>query len=371
MAEVKVALIEPVGGHGGMDHYDYGLAQGLAASGVTVQYHTCSETEERDIEGVETLTTFGQVWKSANKWVKLWRYLIGHWNALRQAKATGCTVVHLHFFSFDWLNFLVTLIVNRFGFKKVLTIHDVSDFRGGGSAIPRKYILSSFDHFIVHNDFSRRQLEEIHDGQNISVIPHGHYLHSVNELPYVPDATKPLQLLFFGQIKKVKGLDVLLTAMGRVTEERPDVHLTIAGKVWHDDLAHYENLIEEMNLREHVTAHFSFIPNDEVAEYFQKADAVVLPYRQIYQSGVLLLSMSYGRAVITSDLEPFSEVLDDRVTGYLFNSEDPVSLSRTIVDLAENREQLTRLAKNASEKLKSYFDWHGIGRDTHELYKSL
>ena len=274
MEGLKIAIIEPVGGHGGMDHYDYGLAQGLSQNDVSVHFYTCSETEQRNIRQVFVDYTFGHVWQYTNKWNKLWYYLRGHWNALQSAKKNGCKAVHLHFFSFDWLNFMVTFIVNLHGFKKVLTIHDVSDFRGGRSPLPRKYILSSFDHIIVHNEFSLRELRKIHNGENVSVIPHGHYLHSVEELPYNPNPEHPLNLLFFGQIKKVKGLDVLLRAMRIVVQENPNVSLQIAGKVWHDDLEQYQNLINELELVSYVKTNFSFIPNDEVSDYFRRADVV-------------------------------------------------------------------------------------------------
>lgn len=365
---MKVAIIEPVGGHGGMDHYDYGLANGLANNNVEVHLHTCAETESKPLPNVTTHFTFETVWQSPNKAVKLWRYLVGHWKALVHAKKMGCVAIHLHFFSFDWLNFLVTFLINRFGFVKVLTIHDVSDFRGGGRSFFRKYILSSFDKIIVHNNFSLNELRIFHLEPNVSVIPHGNYLHVVKQLPYDPQPSEPLRLLFFGQIKKVKGLDVLLKALGGVVKDGHKVQLHIAGKIWHDDLDHYKNLISELGLTDHVKTEFKFIPNKEVDQYFQKTDIVVLPYRQIYQSGVLLLSMSYGRVVLASDLDPFKEIIDDNFNGFIFESESEISLANAITRAMENRENFAQMIDRASERLKHDFDWNRIGRMTKAVY---
>ena len=132
----------------------------------------------------------------------------------------------------------------------------------------------------------------------------------------------------------MKGLDILLKAMAKVISTNPNVSLQIAGKVWHDDLLQYQQLIEELGLTEFVKTNFSFIPNEEVDGYFQRADIVVLPYRRIYQSGVLLLAMSYGRAVLASNLPPFAEVVEDGKTGYLFQSEDSDSLAEVILQTA-------------------------------------
>ena len=65
-------------------------------------------------------------------------------------------------------------------------------------------------------------------------------------------------------------------------------------------------------------------------ELFQMADAIVLPYRKVFQSGVMLMGMSYGKAVIASDLLPNKEIINDGVNGYLFKSNDEASLSSVI-----------------------------------------
>ena len=96
-----------------------------------------------------------------------------------------------------------------------------------------------------------------------------------------------------------------------------------------------------------------------------------LPYRKIYQSGVFLKALSYGRAVIVSDLQPFKEFIIDRYNGFLFNSEDHMHLSEVILYIADNLNILPTISQNAFEKLQKDFDWSDIWDATYNFYKSV
>ena len=61
MEIMKIALVEHVGGHGGMDYYDYGLAYGLGSNNISVSYHTSNETNMRIFDNVHTYYTFGNL----------------------------------------------------------------------------------------------------------------------------------------------------------------------------------------------------------------------------------------------------------------------------------------------------------------------
>jgi D-inositol-3-phosphate glycosyltransferase len=369
---MKIALIEPVGGHGGMDHYDYGLAKGLTDHGAHVDFHTSEKTEKREIHGVNTNFSFGKVWSKKSPVSKLFAFLNGYIHSFRSARTKQCEVVHLQFFSFDLLNAMVVFILNRFSFKtKVLTVHDISSFKNGDKSFFRNYILMAFHQLIVHNQFSFDELIKVSPKTtNISIIPHGSYSLSVSPIPYNPNQSEALNLLFFGQVKKVKGLDILLESLYLASQKTDLINLVIAGKVWHDDLEYYKKLIESYHLETMVKCYFNYIPNSEVASFFEKADVVVLPYRQIYQSGVLLLAMSYGRVVLASDLPPFEEIIQDNVDGMLFKVGNSEDLKSKIESLLSNKSRLSKLANNATHKLQNEFSWVNIGHQTLKLYLS-
>ena len=67
--------------------------------------------------------------------------------------------------------------------------------------------------------------------------------------------------------------------------------------------------------------------------YYASSDIVVLPYRRIYQSGVLMMSLCYKKPVIVSDLPSFKEIIVDQENGVFFSSDDSVSLAHAVSKL--------------------------------------
>jgi glycosyltransferase involved in cell wall biosynthesis len=306
---LKVALIDPVGGHGGMDYYDYGLSRGLGLNDVEVHYFTCNETLPANIEGVHTHYYFSNLWDRKGV-IKLFILLRGYFKAFQFAKTNHIRTLHFQFFHLGFQNVISLWFAYLFKLRRIVTLHDVEYFKSKKMKWMRDLGIRLSSKIIVHNNFSLQQLRSKSVIEDlIHVIPHGNYLPFIDFIPYQPQIKKPLRLLFFGQIKEVKGLDILLRAIaGFKTEE---VLLTIAGRPWGTSVKYYNALIDELNIQNKVTTHFGYIPNDKVYKYFEECDVVVLPYRKIYQSGVLLLAMSYGRATLCSDLEPFKEIIHD------------------------------------------------------------
>jgi glycosyltransferase involved in cell wall biosynthesis len=176
------------------------------------------------------------------------------------------------------------------------------------------------------------------------------------------------KILFFGQIKKVKGLDVLLRAVAILKQSTSDFELRISGKIWRDDANYYQNIIEESKLAPNVKLDLRFVPDEETFDIFNDACIVVLPYKEIYQSGVLLKAMSFGRAVVCSDLPPFQELVADGKNGFLFRSEDPASLADKLLEIFNNRQMLERIEDEAYKGIVVTHDWNKIGFQTNTLY---
>lgn len=92
-------------------------------------------------------------------------------------------------------------------------------------------------------------------------------------------------LLFFGFIRKYKGLDILLRALPEIIKENPKIHLLVVGECFWD-YEKYENIILENKITEQVTSHIKYVPNEEVRYWFGACDLLVMPYRHIINSGV-------------------------------------------------------------------------------------
>ena len=79
--------------------------------------------------------------------------------------------------------------------------------------------------------------------------------------------------------------------------------------------------------------------------------------------------MSYGRVCLTSNLQAFKEIIEHEKTGLLFEKNDEYSLASVILDIMGNKNLLVDINKNASNLLKTKFDWNTIGKTTSEYYK--
>jgi D-inositol-3-phosphate glycosyltransferase len=372
---MKISIIEPVGGYSGMDYYDYGLALGLGYNNLEVLLLTSSKTIIREYTNVETVRTFSNVWETKNKFIRLWYFILGYLRSLNLSKKRGVKIIHLHFFDLGFLNCLVVFFASTYKFKKVLTLHDISSFDKtnkfrSSNELLEKWLLKRFDKIIVHNELSKIELVKKNYPQDkIEVIPHGNYLPFVNELSYDPKNSEPLKILFFGQIKEVKGLDVLLESLALLKLKTNNFRLIVAGKPWHDNIQKYEKLLLE--LHDHINVRFEYIPNDETQLYFENADVIILPYKKIYQSGVLLLTMSYNRPVIVSNLKAFSEIIDDDVTGIVFESENPSSLCQKLLPLTLDKLPLKVINENSNNLIKDKYNWNQIGLKTKLVYKNI
>lgn len=365
---MKVSIVDPVGGHGGMDYYDYGLAQGLGSNNLDVFYYTCDKTHIRFYKNVQTNTVFNNVWEKKSIF-KLLAFLNAYLKAFKSAKGNNSELLHFQFFGLGKINLLVLVLAYFFEQKKVVTLHDIESFHKGRSKLVQSLCLKLIDGIIVHNQFSKSEFEKKFKFHGpISIIPHGNYLPFV-KMQKLNCNSKKINLLFFGQIKEVKGIDILLDAMQKVVTKSNQYHLTIAGRPWKTDVKHYEMKIKEMGLTNHVTTHFKYIKDKNLDKLFKEASIVVMPYKKIYQSGVLLLSLSYGRTVIASDLPSFKEFISNNKNGFLFKSGNSTSLSNCILKL--NHELISNVTKNSKDLILKDYDWFKIGHKTLKFYQSL
>ena len=365
---MEIAIIEPVGGHGGMDYYDYGLAYGLGSHGIKVHYHTCSKTNIRKFKNVTTFHTFKDLWGKSSI-IKLMLFIKCYYKAIRFEKKQNTDMVHLHFFSFSFLNLLVLMLLRLNNLKTIVTVHDVDSFYKSSIRWVEKISYCLIDGIIVHNQSSYNDLLNKNIKlPKIVIIPHGNYVPFVNQLPLPPE-NKIINLLFFGQIKEVKGLDILLNTFSIVIKQNKNFKLIIAGRPWKTEIDKYEKLIQELEISEYVETHFRYIEDIEIESFYKRTHIVVLPYKRIYQSGVLLLSMSQGRTAITSDLPAFSEIITNDENGFIFKSENIEDLAKCILSLTPDK--IANATLKSHQIIQDKYDWIKIGRQTLDFYTTL
>lgn len=377
---LRAAIVEPVGGHGGMDYYDAGLCEGLSEAGVEVALYTCDETSTRAAAPYKVRRPYRGIYGEDPAWRRGLRYVRGSVRALVGARLGRARLAHFHFFHVGPLELFNVLLAKLLGLKVVVTAHDVQSFVEHLS-VPWmvRAAYRAADRIVAQSGISERELRTVlrEPDHKIDVIPHGNYLHSIGEVPSKEEARERLGLscgapvvLFFGQIKTVKGLDVLLEAMPAVIRDHPEAVLLVAGKVWKDDFRRYEEQIAALGIEDSCVLHIRYIPDSEVAGYYAAADVVALPYRRIYQSGVLLMAMSYAKPVIASDLEGMAEVISDGENGYLFASGDARALARKLSEALSSPEKPGQIGQRALSHVREHYDWSDVGRMTAECYRA-
>ena len=365
---ISVALIEPVGGHGGMDGYDLGLCRGLNAAGCQVSYYTCDETVLKDMPELRFYPVFRGIYGASHPVIRAARYVVGALKAYARIVREHDMLCHLHVFHGSMPELLLIALSKLCGKKVVLTVHDVESF--AGPVGPNRRIVSeayqAADWLIAHNEISKAELIATLgvSANKISVIPHGNFLHTLDIIPERQEAKNSLEIeqsarviLFFGHIKQVKGLDLMLAAMPGIVASVQDARLLIAGRPWKSDFSTYEAQMARLGIEPYCRCHIGFVPDDQVATYFAAADLVVLPYRRIYQSGVILQAMSYGKAVVVSDLAGMTEIVRNGVNGYTFPSDDIQRLSEAIIRALSDDAERNSMAANGLEYIRRYHDW--------------
>lgn len=378
MTDVRVALVEPVGSHGGMDYYDSGLAAALTAKGIPTTWYTCNGSVVRGSRHVAMQTTFTNVWGSDPAWKRGLRYIASLGKTFVAARKNHENIAHFHMFHVGALEFLGVLMARLAGLRVVITVHDVEAFRPGFSSeiiMSMTYKLCSI--FIVHNEVSKQELSSKKGvlEKNIRVIPHGSYLGLVDApIPRGEAKTslgvspEEIVILFFGQIKEVKGLELLIEAVGKIQGKVQNIKLMIAGKVWKDDFSKYQALINQYELSQLVHLDIRYIPDQEISKYYSAADLIVLPYKKIYQSGVLLMAMSFGTLVLASDLPGMKQVITDGKNGYLFNSGNSDDLAAKILHIF-SQPDFSKIVGQAQEDMRSRFSWDAISTDVVRAYQ--
>lgn len=170
-----------------------------------------------------------------------------------------------------------------------------------------RYFLKVCDGFITMSDKVLKDLSRFNKIKPAVVVEHPLYDTFGNKVEKKL-AREHLRLnqddkliLFFGFIRKYKGLDLLLKAMNDPTIRANNIKLLVAGEFYEDE-NFYLSLINENNLQEQVILRDQFIPDSEVKYYLSAADCVVQPYRNATQSGVTPLAYHFEKPMIVTNV---------------------------------------------------------------------
>jgi glycosyltransferase involved in cell wall biosynthesis len=255
--------------------------------------------------------------------------------AFKQVKAFSPDVIVFQWWQpfFGPLVGTLARLFRRSGFKCIIECHNVISHEDNPlDRLLGRFALSAADDFITHSTKDREELLAIVPGKKVTVSP----------LPFLDEFSAPAAerrvagttILFFGTIRKYKGLDVLLAAMPKVLQ-KVECNLIVVGE-FYDPIDRYRKLIREHRIENHVRLDNRYVPNEEVPGIFQEADLLVLPYYRATQSGVVRMALSNGLPMVASTAGGLSEAVRENITGLLFPPGDPDALANQIVSYFTN-----------------------------------
>jgi len=389
--EIEVALFT-----GGIDRpYTFGLAMELIAKGACLYVIGSDGVDFPEFHGrpgMNFLNLQGSQRPDVSLIRKAFRLSVYYAKLIRFAATAKPRIFHILWNNkFELLDRTVlTFFYRLLGKRIVLTVHNVNagkrdskDTQLNRLALRFQYRLA--DHIFVHTKSGKLELIDEFgvQGARITVIPFG-INNAVPNTHLTPSEAKQRlgiqdnkkAILFFGRITPYKGLEYLVSAFQQALAPRDDCRLIVAGRPENDCQSYWSEIQERIqeDLRTgRVLLRADHIPDDETELYFKAADVLVLPYRHIYQSGVLFLGYSFGLPVLAADVGSLKEDIIEGETGLVFKPEDPADLARAIeqyfssdlfLDLDNRRQQIQNFATERHS-------WNEVGQITTEVYASL
>lgn len=157
-------------------------------------------------------------------------------------------------------------------------------------------------------------------------------------------------ILFFGFIRHYKGLDILLKAMADEQLRNAGIKLLIAGE-FYENRKQYDDLIDELQLKDQLYLRTDFIPDSEVRYYLSAADFVIQPYRDATQSGVTPLAYHFEKPMLVTNVGGLADMVPNRKAGIVTEPES-TAIARGILELYQLGEQ--HFINGLQEEKKKY-----------------
>jgi D-inositol-3-phosphate glycosyltransferase len=385
--EIAVTLLT-----GGIDRpYTFGLVMELISKGAVLEVIGSDGVdfpEFHSTPGIKFLNPQGSQCADVSLARKVFRLAVYYARVIRYAATAKPKIFHIlwnnKFQLFD--RTLLTFFYRLLGKKIVLTVHNVNAARRDSkdtflNRITLRIQYRLAHHIFVHTQKMKRELSEEFGvpGARVTVIPFGINNAVANTSLSRSEARQRLgipadkkTILFFGRITPYKGLEYLINAFQQVVR-RDQCQLIVGGRP-ENDCQSYWSAIQESTQEDvrlgRILLRAEHIPDDETEIYFKAADVLVLPYRRIYQSGVLFLGYSFGLPILVADVGDLKDEIVEGETGFVFKPEDPVDLAKTIeryfssdlfLDLNNRRKKIRDYAKQRHS-------WDVVGQMTMSVY---
>jgi glycosyltransferase involved in cell wall biosynthesis len=257
---------------------------------------------------------------------------------------------------------------------KVISIVDnmIPHEQRPGDMMFNKYFVSAVDAFIAMSGSVLKDIQSLTSKPSL-VSPHPLFDHYGQREPSkhaqkkLGLSGKEFYILFFGLVRKYKGLDLLLEAMSHPNIKNKPIKLIIAGE-FYDKMSYYTDIIKEHQLEDYVIIKNEFIPNEEVADYFNAADLVVQPYKSATQSGVTQIAYHFNKPMVVTNVGGLPEMVPDEKTGYVTEPQSG-KVAEAIIKYYDHP-QKEHFTSHILEQKKKY-SWQTMVDAVEKLYNKI
>ena len=279
-----------------------------------------------------------------------------------------------------WLPFMgpslgtIIRIAKSNHFSKIICIADniIPHEKRIGDNIFTKYFIKPIDAFVTMSEKVLNDLMSLGNKKSAIQIPHplydnfGSSVSKVEARNHLKLPTDSKIMLFFGFIRKYKGLDLLFEAMADKRIKDLGIKLLVAGEFYQDSKPYLE-MIDKLGIKDSVILHTSFISDDEVKYYCCASDVIVQPYRNATQSGITPLAYHFDKPMIVTNVGGLAKMVLDRETG-LIAEPNADSITEHIIEYFNLGEQ--HFLPNLQVQ-KNKLSWNSFSRSVLQLYEDL
>lgn len=279
-----------------------------------------------------------------------------------------------------WLPFMgpslgtILRIAKSNHFSKIICIADniIPHEKRIGDNIFTKYFIKPIDAFVTMSEKVLNDLMSLGNKKPAIQIPHplydnfGSSVSKVEARNHLKLPTDSKIMLFFGFIRKYKGLDLLFEAMADKRIKDLGIKLLVAGEFYQDSKPYLE-MIDKLGIKDSVILHTSFISDDEVKYYCCASDVIVQPYRNATQSGITPLAYHFDKPMIVTNVGGLAKMVLDRETG-LIAEPNADSIAEHIIEYFNLDEQ--HFLPNLQVQ-KNKLSWNSFSRSVLQLYDDL
>jgi D-inositol-3-phosphate glycosyltransferase len=376
--------------------YAFGLAMALISKGVSLDIIGSDEIDSPELHNTQNLRFLnfrGSRRNSANFAEKLSKLLVYYAKLIRYTARSKPEILHILWNNkFEFFDRTILMLYYKVMGKKIaLTAHNVNQARRDGkdswfNRITLKIQYRLCDHIFVHTQKMKSELCNDFDVADkvVTVIRHpvndafpDTELTPVEAKRYLGLRDGEKAILFFGRIRPYKGIEYLLDAFRLLlADKQANYRLIVAGepkKGSEEYLHEIQHSVKRDFDQGQVILRIQFIPDHEMELYLKGADVLVLPYKEIFQSGVLFLAYSFGLPVVATDVGSFREEIIEGTTGFLCKPGDPAELAKAIETYFTS--DLFKNLKARRRELKDYANanhsWHAVANLTCKAYATM